>query len=62
MNEQRALRISAIRQAFAEGMRKYFPDREVVLSDDAVIDLFEMEILDAPEDSFIAFLESLSRS
>src|SRR5512143_574478 len=57
---QREERIAAVKAAFLEGVRQYFPNGEhVELADDALIDLFEIGILDAPEEKFAEFLDGL---
>jgi hypothetical protein len=56
----RALRLEAVKVAFLEGVKKYFPKAEhITLSDDAAIDLFETGILDSSEQEFADFLASL---
>lgn len=56
---QREDRIAAVKAAFLEGVRQYYPSHNVEIADDALIDLFEIGILDAPEEKFAEFLDGL---
>lgn len=61
--EQRAARIEQIKVAMLEMVRKHNPEVPatmlVELSPDAAIDLFTLELIDAPEEEFNEFLESM---
>lgn len=57
---KRTARLDAVKAALLIGAQKHFPGvKEAALSDDAMIDLFEMGILDEPDEAFEKFLVSL---
>jgi hypothetical protein len=56
----KAERVEAVKAAFIVGVRKHLPAAEhVEMTDDAILDLQKLGLLDVPDPEFEEFLEGL---